>query len=229
MEAAAARGAGAGRRASATGASDRATWSRLADGQKLRQVFTNVMRNALEAIEPRRGGGRVEVNLFVEGDRAVVEVIDNGVGIAPEDRDKIFLPFFTTKPSGTGLGMAIVKKIVDLHGGDIASRARRAGARASHLAAGGGRAGATPGGRHAMKRRLLLVEDDEVFLRPLHRTLELEGYEVLPVQSGEEALDTLKSEDVDLVLTDQPPAGHGRRRARAPDQGRAPGPRRWWS
>ena len=43
-----------------------------------------------------------------------------------------------------------------------------------------------------MKRRLLLVEDDEVFLRPLHRTLELQGYEVLPVQSGEEALDTLK-------------------------------------
>ncbi|HEV8436950.1 MAG TPA: sigma-54 dependent transcriptional regulator [Methylomirabilota bacterium] len=54
-----------------------------------------------------------------------------------------------------------------------------------------------------MKRRLLLVEDDEVFLRPLHRTLELKGYEVLPVQSGEEALDRLKSEDVDVVLTDR--------------------------
>jgi DNA-binding NtrC family response regulator len=54
-----------------------------------------------------------------------------------------------------------------------------------------------------MKRRLLLVDDDEVFLRPLHRTLELRGYEVLPVQSGEEALDALKSEDVDLVLTDR--------------------------
>jgi DNA-binding NtrC family response regulator len=54
-----------------------------------------------------------------------------------------------------------------------------------------------------MKRRLLLVDDDEVFLRPLHRTLELKGYEVLPVQSAEEALDTLKSEDVDLVLTDR--------------------------
>ena len=54
-----------------------------------------------------------------------------------------------------------------------------------------------------MKQRLLLVDDDEVFLRPLHRALELGGYEVLPVQSGEEALDTLKTEDVDLVLTDR--------------------------
>ena len=54
-----------------------------------------------------------------------------------------------------------------------------------------------------MKQRLLLVDDDEVFLRPLHRTLELKGYEVLPVQSAEEALDTLKTEDVDLVLTDR--------------------------
>ncbi len=54
-----------------------------------------------------------------------------------------------------------------------------------------------------MKQRLLLVDDDEVFLRPLHRTLELAGYEVLPVQSGEEALDTLKTEDVDLILTDK--------------------------
>jgi signal transduction histidine kinase len=90
-----------------------------ADGQKLRQVFTNVLKNALEAIDPRADGGRVEVNLFADGERATVEVVDNGVGIAPEDRDKIFLPFFTTKPSGTGLGMSIVKKIVDLHGGDI--------------------------------------------------------------------------------------------------------------
>jgi signal transduction histidine kinase len=90
-----------------------------ADGQRLRQVFANVMKNALEAIDTRRADGQVVVNLLAEEDRAVVEVIDNGAGIASEDRDKIFLPFFTTKPSGTGLGMAIVKKIVELHGGDI--------------------------------------------------------------------------------------------------------------
>ena len=77
------------------------------------------MKNGLEAIDPRRTDGRVVINLFAEEERVVVEIIDNGGGITLEDREKIFLPFFTTKPSGTGLGMAIVKKIVDLHGGDI--------------------------------------------------------------------------------------------------------------
>jgi DNA-binding NtrC family response regulator len=54
-----------------------------------------------------------------------------------------------------------------------------------------------------MKRRVLIVEDDDVFLRPLRRALELEGFEVLTAGSGEEALDLLKREDVDLALTDQ--------------------------
>ncbi|HMH49744.1 MAG TPA: ATP-binding protein [Candidatus Acidoferrum sp.] len=88
------------------------------DGPRLRQVFANVMKNALEATE-RRADGRVDVALYGRGTAAVVEVSDNGVGMTAEDRDKIFLPFFTTKPTGTGLGMAIVKKIMDLHGGEI--------------------------------------------------------------------------------------------------------------
>ncbi len=54
-----------------------------------------------------------------------------------------------------------------------------------------------------MKRRILLVEDDEVFLRPLQRTLERAGYEVLPAPSAEDALEALKAEDVDVVLTDK--------------------------
>ncbi|HXG03596.1 MAG TPA: sigma-54 dependent transcriptional regulator, partial [Candidatus Binatia bacterium] len=54
-----------------------------------------------------------------------------------------------------------------------------------------------------MKRRILIVEDDEIFLRPLQRTLEVAGYEVLTAPSGEDAVDLLKGDDVDLVLTDQ--------------------------
>jgi PAS domain S-box-containing protein len=88
------------------------------DGQRLRQVFANVVKNALEATE-RQSDGRVEVSLAGRAGAAVVEVVDNGVGMAAESREKIFLPFYTTKPTGTGLGMAIVKKIMDLHGGEI--------------------------------------------------------------------------------------------------------------
>jgi PAS domain S-box-containing protein len=94
------------------------------DGPRLRQVFANVLNNAVEATE-RRPGGKVEVRLYARDSAAVVEVADNGVGIDPEQRDKIFRPFFTTKPAGTGLGMAIVKKIMDLHGGEIEIDSRR--------------------------------------------------------------------------------------------------------
>ncbi len=88
------------------------------DGQRLRRVFGNVISNALEAVE-HRTGGRVEVALYPRAGQAVVEVTDNGEGIADEAREKILRPFFTTKPTGTGLGLVIVKKIMDLHGGEI--------------------------------------------------------------------------------------------------------------
>jgi sigma-B regulation protein RsbU (phosphoserine phosphatase) len=88
------------------------------DGPRLRQVFANVMKNAVEAAE-RTPEASVIVSLYRRQTAAVVEIADNGVGIEPEHREKIFLPFYTTKPTGTGLGMAIVKKIMDLHGGEI--------------------------------------------------------------------------------------------------------------
>jgi len=88
------------------------------DGPRLRQVFANVMKNAVEAAE-RKPDASVTVSLYRRQTAAVIEIADNGVGIEPEHREKIFLPFYTTKPTGTGLGMAIVKKIMDLHGGEI--------------------------------------------------------------------------------------------------------------
>jgi PAS domain S-box-containing protein len=88
------------------------------DGPRLRQVVANVLKNAIEATE-RREDPCVEVALGLRVGAAVVEVTDNGAGMDAAHREKVFLPFFTTKPHGTGLGMAIVKKIMDLHGGEI--------------------------------------------------------------------------------------------------------------
>ncbi len=90
-----------------------------ADAEKLRQVFANVVDNAIDALATIPEGRRID--LFVENGngRATVRVRDNGCGIAPEKVDRLFNPFFTTKPQGTGLGMAISKKIVEAHQGAI--------------------------------------------------------------------------------------------------------------
>jgi signal transduction histidine kinase len=101
------------------------------DHHQLCQVFTNLLTNAFEALE---GKGRVVINAVaetLEHDPAfasdahvatpavIVEVIDNGPGVSADMNDRIFDPFFTTKPQGSGLGLPIVRKIVDAHDGRI--------------------------------------------------------------------------------------------------------------
>ncbi|HZT79185.1 MAG TPA: ATP-binding protein [Gemmataceae bacterium] len=91
------------------------------DPFRIEQVFRNVFENALAAC---RDPVRIDVacaETTLAGRPAVrVSVRDNGPGLSPEQRQKIFDPFFTTKTKGTGLGMAIAKRIVDAHGGRIA-------------------------------------------------------------------------------------------------------------
>jgi len=86
-----------------------------ADPQLLRQVWVNLFQNAIEAM-PK--GGEV-LTRVVPGERVRVEVHDSGNGIEPATVEKIWQPFFTTKTRGTGLGLPLVKKIVDAHGGRI--------------------------------------------------------------------------------------------------------------
>jgi PAS domain S-box-containing protein len=86
--------------------------------QEIQQVFLNVVLNAGQAIGAR---GTIRLVSRVEGDHVVVDVEDDGGGIAPEILEKIFDPFFTTKPvgEGTGLGLSIAYGIVRNHGGEI--------------------------------------------------------------------------------------------------------------
>ena len=87
------------------------------DAELMERVFYNLALNAAQATAP---GGAVTVKTRAAGTTAEIAVIDRGVGIDPKQRDSIFNPFFTTKPTGVGLGLAIVAKIVDEHGGKIA-------------------------------------------------------------------------------------------------------------
>jgi two-component system, NtrC family, nitrogen regulation sensor histidine kinase NtrY len=91
-----------------------------ADRQLLKQALVNLVENAvLSAREVRKGDVRVTVSVAVEPDAVVLRVDDNGPGIDPERRERVFEPYETSRKSGTGLGLAIVKKIVLDHGGEI--------------------------------------------------------------------------------------------------------------
>jgi PAS domain S-box-containing protein len=86
---------------------------------QLEQVVINLVTNAVQACGAR---GRVEVRAFrVGGDEVGFEVIDSGPGVAPDDRERIFEPFYTTKSEGrgTGLGLSIVRNIIEHHGGRV--------------------------------------------------------------------------------------------------------------
>jgi two-component system sensor histidine kinase HydH len=87
------------------------------DAELMERVFYNLILNAAQASP---AGGAITVKTRASSGKAEISVIDRGVGIEPKNLDSIFNPFFTTKPEGVGLGLAIVSKIVDEHGGKIA-------------------------------------------------------------------------------------------------------------
>jgi signal transduction histidine kinase len=87
-------------------------------GAELNQIWANLVDNALDAVA---SGGRVAVTARREGNRVVVEVADDGPGIPPEIRERIFDPFFSTKDvgKGVGLGLDIVRRTLERHDGEI--------------------------------------------------------------------------------------------------------------
>ena len=90
----------------------------FADKTQINRLFTNLFQNAMEAGEPD-DHRKVEVFERIEDDHVIITVKDNGGGIPQAMRDKIFTPNFTTKSSGTGLGLAMSKSIAEQAQGDI--------------------------------------------------------------------------------------------------------------
>ena len=80
-------------------------------------MFINVFINAAQAM---RGQGAIRVSVTAAAGMSQIDVADEGPGISPDVRDKLFTPFVTTKSRGTGLGLATVKRLVEAHAGTVA-------------------------------------------------------------------------------------------------------------
>jgi nitrogen fixation/metabolism regulation signal transduction histidine kinase len=99
------------------------------DADQIEQVFINLIKNAVEATAARNGSqesdARVRLRWRVEDGELTAEVEDEGTGLA--NTDNLWVPFFTTKPGGSGIGLVLSREIVENHGGSIALANRAVG------------------------------------------------------------------------------------------------------
>ena len=190
------------------------------DHHQLCQVFTNLLINAFEALDgtgadraERRGrsagaGSGLRRRRQAPTPRVVIDVVDNGPGIPPELRDKVFDPFFTTKVQGSGLGLPIVRKIVDAHDGriDLVSGPGQ-GTRfrvtipVSSASSWLGKVERSVQARTCMGR-ILIADDHDALRRGLVRGLTESGHEVEEASNGNAAIERLHDGYFDVVLSD---------------------------
>ena len=90
----------------------------MADKDLMLRVFNNLIKNAIQAI-PEERKGEIVISIEIEENNFIFKFKDNGVGISGDKHSKIFVPYFTTKSTGTGLGLAMVKQIIENHRGTI--------------------------------------------------------------------------------------------------------------
>ncbi|WP_437682794.1 PAS domain S-box protein [Sorangium sp. So ce131] len=186
-----------------------------ADVARLEQVVWNLLKNAVKFSHP---GSRIELRCYDEGGRVVIEVRDEGVGIEPELLPRIFDAFEQGNAAtarhfgGLGLGLAISRAIVQLHGGAItaSSPGRGAGATfrvllpaaAPPVAAAPAQASAARSAAPKRALRILLVEDHEDTAEMMSELLTLTGHTVRIARSVRAALDLAGAEVFDLLVSD---------------------------
>jgi PAS domain S-box-containing protein len=188
----------------------------MGDAHQLQQVFLNLVTNAEQAMERVEGRHhRLTVRTRragEQGENIRIEVEDTGPGIAPNLLERIFNPFFTTKPtgSGTGLGLSISLGIVREHEGRIWAENVQQGGGARFVielpvgsARASGEMAALPAELAAGDRLRILVVDDEASVRvALQRHLSSGGHEVETTHSGHDALARLRAGTYDAVIVD---------------------------
>lgn len=184
-----------------------------ADRARIEQVVWNLLSNALKFTP---GGGRVAVSLGRDTGFARLVVRDSGRGIPPDFLPRVFQMFQQAEPGtarrqgGLGIGLALVKHIVELHGGSVLAESAGSGQGACFtvkLPLPGHAPLRAAAGEHAegyvlRGRRVVVVDDDAASVETLHRLLELEGATVTAATGVQEALAAVRESKPDLVITD---------------------------
>jgi CheY-like chemotaxis protein len=178
-----------------------------ADHDFIGQVIANLVVNAQHALAEQPEPRRIRLVSRSEPGLAIIEVEDNGPGVPAALAERIFEPYFTTKPAGvgTGIGLSICRTVVESHGGTITLEPGQGGGarfvvRLPAEAAGESAGRATPAGPPSLN---ILVVDDEADVREsLVEMLELLGHHVLPVQTASETLDPAIIASADLAFVD---------------------------
>jgi CheY-like chemotaxis protein/anti-sigma regulatory factor (Ser/Thr protein kinase) len=173
---------------------------------ELREVFTNFINNALDAIPQ---GGEIKIRTCKEDNYISIRVEDTGRGISEAIRDRIFDPFYTTKgPQSTGLGMSVSYGIITRHKGTISVDSQEGKGTTFTIkipikeveVVKEEKFQGLP--RKGRKGNILIVEDEEDIRRLLYEILTSDGHVVSTASSGKKGIDVFKNGSFDLVLTD---------------------------
>jgi len=186
-----------------------------ADALRLAQVFANILTNAAKYTEPN---GRIDLTASVDGSTVLVKVRDSGIGIAPEMLPRVFDMFSQATTAldraegGLGIGLALVKGLVDLHGGSIEVRSDGLGrgsefivslpvaqAPRSHAMASDKKDQPDP---LQQPRRIVVADDNRDAVASLKLLLDLDGHEVLAAHDGEQVLELAASARPEVILLD---------------------------
>ncbi len=198
----------------------------LIDERRIRQVLINLLNNAVK-FTPEGGRITLEASLKEHSTGSSpnflrISVIDTGIGIAPEDCEKLFEPFvqidsaLNRKYTGTGLGLAIVKRIVELHGGQVGVSSQEGvgscfmidlpcAAAETPFAKPELESETTPASNPPQQKLsplILLAEDNKANISTISSYLKAKGYRILVATDGEEAIARADSSSPDLILMD---------------------------
>ena len=200
------------------------TLSIAADPRRLKQILVNLLNNAVK-FTPEKGSVKLEVKADARAGQMRFLVMDTGIGITPEDLQKLFHPFVQVDSrlsrlyEGTGLGLTLVKKLVEMHGGTIEVQSEPGkGSCFSFLLpweqviqdhvsqdlpnSETGEHDKKPDVRALAHGRILLAEDHESNLMTIEDFLKSRGYEVFSVHDGREVLSKIEEAAPDLILMD---------------------------